>query len=52
MRLSVVVEERVWRELREAAASERTERGRASMNALVNRLIRACLAKRRRKGGT
>ncbi len=52
MRLSVVVDERVWRELREAAATERTEQGRASMNALVNRLIRKYLAKRRQKGGT
>ena len=51
MRLSLVVDEATWKALRNAAESERTERGRASVNALLNRLIVEYLAKRRGKGG-
>ncbi|HWT77491.1 MAG TPA: hypothetical protein VN648_01660 [Candidatus Methylomirabilis sp.] len=50
MRLSLVIDEATWRDLRQAAEEERTERGRASMNALINRLIAEHLAKRK-KGG-
>jgi hypothetical protein len=49
VRLSLVIDEPTWKALRAAAEEERTERGRASMNALVNRLIADFLAKR--KGG-
>ncbi len=49
MRLSIVLEEETWKALRAAAEEERTARGRASMNALINRLIADYLAKR--KGG-
>lgn len=51
MRLSIEVEEATWKALRSAAEEERTERGRASVNALVNRLIAEHLAKRKGKGG-
>lgn len=51
MRLSVEVDEATWKALRSAAEEERTERGRASVNALVNRLIAEHLAKRKAKGG-
>ena len=50
MRLSIEVDEGTWKALRAASEEERTERGRASMNALVNRIIREHLAKRK-KGG-
>ena len=49
VRLSLVIDETTWRALRQAAEEERTERGRASMNALINRLITEYLTKR--KGG-
>ena len=51
VRLSIVIDEATWRALRLAAEEERTERGRASMNALINRLIQEHLEKRKRKGG-
>ena len=51
MRLSLVIDEATWKGLREATEDERTSRGRASMNALINRLIAEYLAKRRAKGG-
>jgi hypothetical protein len=51
VRLSIEVEETTWKALRSAAEEERTERGRASVNALVNRLIAEHLAKRKGKGG-
>jgi hypothetical protein len=50
VRLSLVIDEATWKALRSAAEEERTERGRASMNALVNRLITEYLAKRRKRG--
>jgi hypothetical protein len=50
VRLSLVIDEATWKGLRAAAEEERTERGRASMNALINRLIAEYLA-RRQKGG-
>jgi hypothetical protein len=50
VRLSLVIDEATWKGLRAATTEEeRTERGRASMNALINRLIAEYLAKR--KGG-
>jgi hypothetical protein len=49
VRLSLVIDEPTWKGLRAAAEEERTERGRASMNALINRLISEYLTKR--KGG-
>ena len=49
VRLSLVIDEAMWKGLRVAAEEERTERGRASMNALINRLIQEYLEKR--KGG-
>jgi len=49
VRLSLVIDEPTWKALRAATEEERTERGRASMNALLNRLIADFLAKR--KGG-
>ena len=52
MRLSLVIDEPTWKALRAAAEEERTDRGRASMNALINRLIAEHLAKRKAKGGT
>jgi hypothetical protein len=48
VRLSINVDETTWKRLRNAAEVERDERGRASVNALVNRLIQEYLAK---KGG-
>ncbi len=48
VRLSLDVEEATWQRLRNLAEAERDERGRASVNALVNRLIEEYLAK---KGG-
>ena len=51
VRLSIEVDEATWRELRNAAEAERSPRGRASINALVNRLIAEYLAGRKRKGG-
>ncbi len=51
VRLSLVVDEATWRELRNAAETERSERGRASVNALLNRLIAEYLVKRKPKGG-
>ncbi len=51
MRLSLVIDEATWKGLRAAAEEERTKRGRASMNALINRLIQEYLEKRQRKGG-
>ena len=51
VRLSLVIDEATWKGLREAAEDERTPRGRASMNALINRLIAEYLAKRGGKGG-
>lgn len=50
VRLSIVIDEATWKGLRAAAEAERTARGRASMNALINRLIAEHLAKRK-KGG-
>ncbi len=50
MRLSIEVDEPTWRELRNAAELERSAQGRASINAVVNRLIAEYL-KGRRKGG-
>jgi hypothetical protein len=50
VRLSLVIDEPTWKGLRQAAEEERTERGRASMNALINRLIAEYLV-RRQKGG-
>jgi hypothetical protein len=47
VRLSLVIDEATWKGLRAAAEDERTERGRASMNALINRLIAEYLTKRR-----
>lgn len=52
VRLSLVIDEPTWKALRAAAEEERTDRGRASMNALINRLIAEHLAKRKAKGGT
>jgi hypothetical protein len=50
VRLSLVIDEATWKGLRAATEEERTERGRASMNALINRLIQEYLEKRGRKG--
>jgi hypothetical protein len=56
MRLSVVVDETRWRELRDLAEVERPSHGRASVSALVNRLIEEHLSRKRpgrsrREGG-
>ncbi len=51
VRLSIEVDETTWKALREVAEEERTPRGRASVNALVNKLIAEHLAKRKAKGG-
>lgn len=51
VRLSIVVDEATWRGLRDAAEAQRSTRGRASVNALINRLIAEYLAKRKAKGG-
>ncbi len=48
VRLGVTVDEETWKKLRGAAEEERTGRGRASVNALLQRLIAEFLA---RKGG-
>ncbi len=50
VRLSVVLDEKSWRELRSIAELERTGQGRASVNALLQRLVAEYL-ERRRKGG-
>ncbi len=50
VRLSLVVDEIMWKALRQIAESERSERGRASINALVNRVLAEYLAKRKNKG--
>jgi hypothetical protein len=47
VRLSINVDEATWKRLRNAAEVERDERGRASVNALVNRIIAEYLAKRK-----
>ena len=50
VRLSLSVDEVTWKDLRAAAERERPEgKGRASINALLNRLIAEYLA--RQKGG-
>lgn len=49
VRLSITVDEATWRKLRDAAEQERESRGRASINALVQRLIAEHLARRGRK---
>ncbi len=47
VRLSVVVDEATWRKLRHAAEQEREgPRGRASVNALLQRIIDEYLARR------
>jgi hypothetical protein len=48
VRLSVTVDEATWLKLRHAAEAERSGQGRASVNALLGRLIEDYLA---RKGG-
>lgn len=50
VRLSITVDEATWRKLRDAAEQQRESRGRASINALVQRLIAEYLARRERKG--
>jgi hypothetical protein len=50
VRLSITVDEATWRKLRHAAEQERESRGRASINALMQRLIQEYLARRDRKG--
>ena len=49
MRLTVDVDETMWRALRTAAEEDRYEQGRASVAAIVKRLLAEYLAKR--KGG-
>lgn len=49
VRLSITVDEATWRKLRDAAEQERESRGRASINALLQRLIAEYLARRERK---
>jgi hypothetical protein len=49
VRLSIVVDEATWKALRDAAETERSEQGRASVNVLVNRLIAEYLTKRGRR---
>lgn len=51
MRLSITVDEATWKALRDAVETDRSERGRASINALLNRLISEYLARRKGKGG-
>lgn len=46
VRLSITVDEGTWRKLRDAASEEREAHGRASVNALVQRLIAEYLARR------
>ena len=48
VKLTVTVDETTWKRLRTAAESERSGQGRASLNALINRLIAEYLAE---KGG-
>ena len=49
VRLSIIVDEGTWRALRDAAVRERPEgKGRASINALVGRLIAEYLGKQKR----
>ncbi len=48
VRLSISVDEATWRKLRDAAELER-EHGRASINALVQRLIAEHLTRKERK---
>lgn len=48
VRLSITVDESTWRKLRDAATQEREARGRASVNALVQRLIAEYLTRRDR----
>ncbi len=49
VRLSLTVDEATWRKLRDAAEQERESRGRASINALLQRLIAEYLTRRERK---
>jgi hypothetical protein len=51
VRLTVDVDEAMWRELRTAAEEDRSEQGRASVAAIVKRLLTEYLAQRKRKGG-
>ncbi len=51
MRLTVDVDEAMWRELRTAAEEDRSDQGRASVAAIVKRLLAEYLAQRKRKGG-
>lgn len=46
VRLSINVDEATWKRLRNAAEVERDERGRASVNALVNKIIQEYLARK------
>ena len=48
VKLKVTVDETTWKRLRGIAESERSGQGRASLNALINKLIAEYLAK---KGG-
>jgi|PlaIllAssembly_1097288.scaffolds.fasta_scaffold580094_2 hypothetical protein len=48
VKLTVTVDETTWKRLRGIAESERSGQGRASLNALINKLIAEYLAK---KGG-
>jgi hypothetical protein len=47
VRLSITVDEGTWRKLRDAAEQERE--GRASINALIQRLIAEYLARKERR---
>ncbi len=51
VRLTVDVDEAMWRALRTAAEEDRSERGRASVAAIVKRLLAEYLAQRKREGG-
>ena len=51
VRLTVDVDEATWRELRTAAEEDRSEQGRASVAAIVKRLLNEYLSKRKGKGG-
>jgi hypothetical protein len=46
VKLTVTVDEATWRALRNSAEQERTGRGRASVNALLQRLIAQFLARK------
>lgn len=48
VRLSLIIDEPTWKALRAATEEERTLRGRASMNALINRLIQEYLSQRKK----